>query len=109
MNQKILLVDSDPAALICYRQMLERDFDIATAASGEGGVVLKRREALQKLLKDVLSGDANYRAILDYDVSRWGRFPNNDETAHYEFLCSRSGIPLHYCAEPFANDGTPSS
>jgi hypothetical protein len=61
------------------------------------------------LLKDVVSGEAAYKAILVYDVSRWGRFPNNDEAAHYEYICSSSGIPLHYCAEPFANDGTASS
>lgn len=42
MNQKILLVDSDPAALTYYRQMLESEFDIATAASGEEGLVLLR-------------------------------------------------------------------
>jgi hypothetical protein len=39
-----------------------------------------------------------------------GRFQDTDEAAHYEFLCKRSGVPIHYCAEPFANDGTvPSS
>jgi DNA invertase Pin-like site-specific DNA recombinase len=41
-----------------------------------------------------------------YDVSRWGRFPNSDEAAYYEFACHSSGVPLHYCAEQFANDGT---
>lgn len=77
---------------------------------GKSGVIIKNRPALRELLKDVVSGNTGYKAILVYDVSRWGRFPNNDEAAHYEFLCSSSGIPLHYCAEPFANDGTaPSS
>lgn len=70
------------------------------------GVEATRRAALQELLKDAISGHAEYKAILVYDVSRWGRFQNNDEGAHYEFLCQRSGIPLHYCAEPFSNDGT---
>ena len=79
------------------------------ADAGRSGVVLNRREALRALLQDVISGEAEYRAILVYDVSRWGRFPNSDEAAHYEFLCTRSGVPLHYCAEPFANDETPSS
>jgi DNA invertase Pin-like site-specific DNA recombinase len=76
---------------------------------GKSGVVAKNRKALAELLKDVVTGAAEYDAILVYDVSRWGRFPNNDEAAHYEFLCSSSGIPLHYCAEPFVNDGTASS
>jgi DNA invertase Pin-like site-specific DNA recombinase len=77
--------------------------------AGKSGVIAKNRPALRELLTDVVSGQAEYRAILVYDVSRWGRFPNNDEAAHYEFLCSSAGIPLHYCAEPFTNDGTVSS
>jgi DNA invertase Pin-like site-specific DNA recombinase len=75
---------------------------------GKSGVVAKNRKGLGELLRDVVNR-AEYEAILVYDVSRWGRFPNNDEAAHYEFLCSSSGIPLHYCAEPFVNDGTASS
>jgi len=71
------------------------------------GVVLKRRKGLQELLRDVCSTTAApYRAILVYDVSRWGRFQDTDEAAHYEFLCKASGIPVHYCSETFANDGT---
>jgi DNA invertase Pin-like site-specific DNA recombinase len=79
------------------------------ADAGKSGLVLNRREALRKLLEDVDLGNADYKAILVYDVSRWGRFQNSDEAAHYEFLCTRSGIRLHYCAEQFANDDTPSS
>lgn len=79
------------------------------ADAGKSGVIAKNRPALRELIKDVVSGNTQYKAILVYDVSRWGRFPNSDEAAHYEFLCSSSGIPLHYCAEPFTNDGTASS
>lgn len=76
---------------------------------GKSGVVAKNRAALHELLNDVASGTAEYKAVLVYDVSRWGRYPNNDEAAYYEFLCHRAGIPLHYCAEPFCNDGSASS
>jgi len=79
------------------------------ADEGKSGVVLNRREALRKLLDDVERGNPDYKAILVYDVSRWGRFLNSDEGAHYEFLCTRTGRRLHYCAEQFANDDTPSS
>ena len=79
------------------------------ADPGKSGVAAKSRTALRELLKDVTTGNAKYKAILVYDVSRWGRFPNNDESAYYEFLCFNSGIPLHYCAEPFSNDGTATS
>ena len=76
---------------------------------GKSGVIIKHRKGLSALLKDVVSGEANFKAILVYDVSRWGRFQNPDEAAHYEFLCANLGIPLHYCAEQFSNDGTASS
>src|ERR1700704_1440918 len=70
------------------------------------GLLLRRRKGLQKLIQDVVQGLASYRAILVYDVSRWGRFQDADESAHYEFLCKSAGIPVHYCAETFVNDGT---
>lgn len=76
------------------------------ADHGKSGIIAKNRRALTELLKDVVTGEADFKAILVYDVSRWGRFPNNDEAAYYEFLCARAGIPLHYCAEPFCNDET---
>src|SRR5216684_1414309 len=79
------------------------------ADAGRSGVVLKYRVNLSKLLKDVVSGNADFKAILVYDVSRWGRFQDSDEAAHYEFLCKHAGIPVHYCAEAFANDSSPAS
>jgi DNA invertase Pin-like site-specific DNA recombinase len=71
----------------------------------KSGVVLKRRNGLRQLLQDVMGGKCGYEAILVYDVSRWGRFQDADEAAHYEFLCKSAGVPVHYCAEVFVNDG----
>src|ERR1700722_6981731 len=50
------------------------------------GVIFRKRKGLQKLIQDVIQGHAPYRAILVYDVSRWGRFQDTDESAYYEFL-----------------------
>jgi DNA invertase Pin-like site-specific DNA recombinase len=102
-------IENQKAAIHEYAQRQGFEVVKTYADAGKSGVVLKHRDALRELLQDVLRGDAGYKAILVYDVSRWGRFPNNDEGAHYEFVCTQAGIPLHYCAEPFANDGTPSS
>ena len=55
------------------------------------------------------TGRADFQAILVYDVSRWGRFQDADESAYYEYLCKRAGIEVHYCAEQFENDGSPTS
>jgi len=70
----------------------------------KSGVVLARRNGLRQLLQDVVSGRLNSKAILVYDVSRWGRFQDIDESAHYEFVCKAAGAPVHYCAEIFGND-----
>ena len=85
-----------------------RGFEVVQTYSdaARSGVVLKRRVGLRQLLQDVVAGSAPYRVILVYDVSRWGRFQDTDESAHYEFLCKSAGIPVHYCAETFANDGS---
>jgi DNA invertase Pin-like site-specific DNA recombinase len=74
--------------------------------AAKSGVRLKHRAGLGQLLKDVVDGAADYRTILVYDVSRWGRFQDTDESAHYEFVCKAAGIPVHYCAETFSNDGS---
>ncbi len=76
----------------------------------KSGLSLKNRRGLRDLLQDVTGGNTDYKVILVYDVSRWGRFQDTDEAAHYEFLCKSAGVPIHYCAETFANDGSlPSS
>lgn len=76
---------------------------------GISGLSFERREALRQLIGDVATGNADFRAILVYDVSRWGRFQDADESAHYEFICKRAGVRVIYCAEPFDNDGSPLS
>lgn len=76
------------------------------ADPGKSGVLIKHRAGLMQLLDDVVTGSCRYRAVLVYDVSRWGRFQDNDEAAHYEFICKQAGTPVLYCAEPFSNDCT---
>ncbi|MDX1001535.1 recombinase family protein [Sinorhizobium medicae] len=76
------------------------------ADEGKSGLRLVGRESLQLLLADVEGGSADYRAILVYDVSRWGRFQDPDEAAEIELRCKRHGIRVHYCAEQFENDGS---
>lgn len=73
---------------------------------GRSGLSLRYRRGLARLLRDVVSGDQLFKAILVYDLSRWGRFQDADEAAPYEFLCKHAGVPVHYCAETFANDGS---
>lgn len=77
------------------------------ADEGKSGVILDRRAGLRRLIEDVLTGTADFKVILVFDVSRWGRFQDPDEAAYHEFVCKRAGISVHYCAEQFENDGSP--
>jgi len=58
---------------------------VQTYSDSKSGLVLKRRKGLVNLLRDVVAGGQPYKAILVYDVSRWGRFLDADESAHYFF------------------------
>lgn len=86
----------------------ERGFEIVRTYedSGKSGLKLDGRQSLQRLIADVSAGRADFTVILVYDVSRWGRFQDADEPAHYEFICRFAGIEVHYCAEQFENDGS---
>ena len=57
------------------------DFEIVRTYTDTArtGVILKHRAGLQQLLQDVVRGSCEFRAILVYDVSRWGRFQDTDE------------------------------
>jgi DNA invertase Pin-like site-specific DNA recombinase len=99
-------LDNQVAAIRQYAE--KRGLSVVQTYSdgARSGLVLKRRIGLRQLLHDVVNGCAPYKAILVYDISRWGRFLDTDESAHYEFLCKEAGIPVHYCTETFANDGS---
>nr|WP_269450355.1 MULTISPECIES: recombinase family protein [unclassified Sphingomonas] len=88
-----------------------RGFEIVRTYADEGksGLRIDGRDALKRLIEDVGAGATDFKAILVYDVSRWGRFQDADESAYYEYICRRAGIAVHYCAEQFENDGSPIS
>jgi len=79
------------------------------ADDGKSGLSLDGRDALKQLLEDVQTGRADFSVILVYDVSRWGRFQDADESAYNEHICKRAGLSVRYCAEQFENDGSLSS
>jgi DNA invertase Pin-like site-specific DNA recombinase len=102
-------LDCQSARIARYAQ--ENGFGVCQTYCDEAksGLEITRRTGLSQLLQDVVGGKQSYQAILVYDVSRWGRFQDPDEAAHYEFLCKAAGVQVHYCAEHFSNDGNPSS
>lgn len=90
---------------------IEHGFEIVASYvdDGRSGVTIAKREGLKQLLADVLAGEAQFAIVLVLDVSRWGRFQNPDQAAHYEFICREAGVRVRYCAEAFENDDSPTS
>ena len=80
---------------------------VHTFQDDRSGLDLKGRPGLRALLAEALGGAPGFQAILVHDVSRWGRFQDLDQGAHYEFLCRKAGLAVEYCVEPFDNDGSP--
>ena len=76
---------------------------------GKSGLNIQGRDSLALMLSDVQNGEVKFSCILVYDISRWGRFQDADESAYYEYICRRVGVAVHYCAEQFENDGSPVS
>jgi predicted site-specific integrase-resolvase len=64
------------------------------ADAGKSGLNIVGRLQLQQLLADVQKADVEFRTILIYDVSRWGRFPDPDEAAMHEQTCKKRGIQV---------------
>jgi Resolvase, N terminal domain len=90
------------------RYALEHSMEIVRTYSdaAKSGLSLQDRPGLKQLLADVESGSPGYSGVLVYDVSRWGRFQDADESAFYEYRCRRAKIAVHYCAEAFPNDSS---
>jgi DNA invertase Pin-like site-specific DNA recombinase len=99
-------VENQAAVIATYAQVHGLKIVRTYRDDGQSGLKLQNRTGLVQLLEDVRSGHADFRHILVYDVSRWGRFQDTDESAHYEFICRKAGFKVAYCAEQFDNDGT---
>ena len=99
-------IENQAAVIAAYAQAHNLSIVKTYADRGESGLGIKNRAGLIDLLRNVRSGRADFGHILVYDVSRWGRFQDIDESAHYEFLCKQAGVKISYCAEEFSNDGS---
>ncbi len=99
-------IENQAAVIAAYAQLHNLSIVRTYRDEGESGLRLKNRAGLLQLLDDVKSGNTDFDYILVYDVSRWGRFQDTDESAYYEFICKQAGINVAYCAEQFDNDGS---
>src|ERR1043166_2126065 len=92
-----------------YAKRRGQDVGKEYSDEGKSGLNIQGRDSLAQMIRDVQNGVAQFSHILVYDVSRWGRFQDADESAYYEYICRQAGVAVHYCAEQFENDGSPVS
>jgi predicted site-specific integrase-resolvase len=99
-------IENQAAVIAAYAQAHGLAIVRTYRDDGESGLQIKNRAGLTKLIEDVGRDRADFQHLLVYDVSRWGRFQDTDESAYYEFICKQAGIKVSYCAEQFENDGS---
>ena len=96
---------------VIERYAAEHDMEIVATHSDEArsGLRLENRPGMRQMLEDAKREDSGFDTILVYDVSRWGRFQNPDQSAAIEYACQQADVEVHYCMEQFVNDGSPVS
>jgi DNA invertase Pin-like site-specific DNA recombinase len=105
-GQQQYSISNQTAAIERYARRNNIEVVATYVDCGKSGLSMEGRYGLQRLLRDVQSRHPGFDLVLVYDISRWGRFQDIDESAFYEYQCKRSGIRVYYCAEPFADDGS---
>jgi DNA invertase Pin-like site-specific DNA recombinase len=99
-------IENQAAVIATYAELHKLAIVRTYRDEGESGLKIENRPGLIQLIDDVRSGQTDFGHLLVLDVSRWGRFQDIDESAHYEFICRKAGIKVAYCAEQFDNDGS---
>jgi len=106
MEEQKYSTENQAAAIASFAEQRKLVIVRTYVDSGGSGLRISNRKGLQNIISDIEEGRADFGCILVYDISRWGRFQNIDESAYYEFICSRAGVRVLYCQEQFENDGS---
>ena len=84
-DQQTYSIQNQRDAILSYADVMGYDIVATYEDPGRSGLHIEGRPGLQKLLFDIEHGDADFETVVVYDVSRWGRFQNIDESASYEY------------------------
>ncbi|QTC92861.1 recombinase family protein [Brevundimonas goettingensis] len=96
-------LENQAASIASYAEAEGFEIVKSYVDAGRSGLSAAGRLGLAQLLADVIGGQADFQTILVLDVSRWGRYQDTDEAAHYEYLCRSRGVAVVYCAEAFGD------
>ena len=87
-------IDNQADAISRYARKNNMEIVRTYTDSGKSGLTIQHRPGLRQLIADVKGGSAGFAAILVYEVSRWGRFQDVDESAYYEYQWSQDCLTL---------------
>lgn len=88
----------------------ENDIEIIHEETDEGkSGLLATRPGFENLFANWVENPEapQFDYVLVYDVSRWGRFQNQDEAAHYTYRCSMQGKEVVYVSRGFSDKTNP--
>lgn len=88
-------IENQAVVIAAYAQLHGLSIVRTYRDEGESGLLIKNRIGLTQLIADVSSDQIDFGNILVFDVSRWGRFQDVDESAHYEFICKKAGVKVN--------------
>ncbi len=69
------------------------------------GTSADNRPGFQRMIADAGNGHCDFRAVLVYDIKRFGRV-DNDEAGYYRHLLKKRGIEVVYTSEGFTGHDT---
>jgi len=77
----------------------------AEADEGVSGLTANR-QGFKRLFKDWIENPnaPHFDYVLVYDVSRWGRFQNQNEAAYYEHICEKNNKRVIYISQGFPKE-----
>src|SRR5688500_15259373 len=100
-------VTNDLSAVMKYAVLHDIVIVSAYEDDGNSGLTLNGRAAVRLVFADIAKVGRDFDRILVYDINRWGRFQDIDESEHYEYQSRQHGVAVVYREEPFVNDGSP--
>ncbi len=71
---------------------------------GRSGRNAEERPAFMSMIDYVRSSPNNFKYVLVYDCSRWGRFENPKEATYWEVMIEKCGKKVKYVTEGYIND-----
>ena len=71
---------------------------------GKSGLSPDGCDDLKRLMAEIQSGSAPFKAVLLPDITRWGRCWSPENCDYYEFACSSNGIDPIYIADGSTTD-----